>query len=142
MATRNPLQKDRADPDSLVVSQPRTALAHGPNQRPPLFAAISPRVLTKLEAKLGEVTGLAMSAHAAGKKVMTLGRNDRRIVAGLEKVQAEAAETEQRRLSLAGTFEGKKTAILEEARSVKAKGAEMMRPTWTRMPSCLTGLSS
>lgn len=83
--------------------------------------------LTKLEAKLGEVTGLAMAAQAAGKKVMTLGREDRRIVAGLEKMRAEAAETEQRCASLAGTFEGKKTAILEEARAVKAKGAEMMR---------------
>lgn len=83
--------------------------------------------LTKLEAKLGEVTGLAMAAQAAGSKVMTLAKNDEQIVAGLEKMRAEAAETEERCTSLAGTFEGKKTAILEEARSVKAKGAEMMR---------------
>ena len=38
----------------------------------------------------------------------------------------EAAETEQRCEALAGRFDGKKTAILEEASSVKAKGAEMM----------------
>ena len=38
----------------------------------------------------------------------------------------QAAETEERCTDLAGTFEGKKTAILEEARATKAKGAEMM----------------
>ena len=37
--------------------------------------------LSNLEAKLGEVTGLAMAAQAAGKKVKTLARADRRIVA-------------------------------------------------------------
>ena len=39
----------------------------------------------------------------------------------------EAAETEERCTELAGTFDGKKTAILEEARATKSKGAEMMK---------------
>ena len=39
----------------------------------------------------------------------------------------EAAETERRCTDLAGTFEGKKTAILDEARTTKSKGAEMMK---------------
>jgi hypothetical protein len=39
----------------------------------------------------------------------------------------EAAETETRCTELAGEFDGKKTAILDEARTTKAKGAEMMK---------------
>ena len=39
----------------------------------------------------------------------------------------EAAETEERCTDLAGTFDGKKTAILDEARATKSKGAEMMK---------------
>jgi hypothetical protein len=38
----------------------------------------------------------------------------------------EAAETERRCTDLSGTFEGKKTAILEEAQATKSKGADMM----------------
>ena len=38
----------------------------------------------------------------------------------------EAAETERRCTELADGLDGKKTAILEEARTVKSKGAEMM----------------
>lgn len=83
--------------------------------------------LTKLEAKLGEVTGLAMAAQAATKKVTGLANGDADdLVPKLEQMHQEAAETERRCTELAGTFEGKKTAILEEASTVKAKGAEMM----------------
>jgi hypothetical protein len=84
--------------------------------------------LTKLEAKIGEVTGLAMAAQAATQKVIGLtteeGESD--LVAELERMHQQAAETEERCTELAGTFEGKKTAILEEARATKSKGAEMM----------------
>jgi len=38
----------------------------------------------------------------------------------------EAAETAKRCENVAGNFEGKKTAILEEAREVKKKATEMM----------------
>lgn len=83
--------------------------------------------LTKLEAKLGEVTGLAMAAQAATRKVTTLAKDeDPEIVSKLEQMNAEAAETERRCTDLAGTFEGKKTAILEEAQATKTKGGEMM----------------
>jgi hypothetical protein len=41
-------------------------------------------------------------------------------------MQSEAAETEERCTELAGGFEGKKTAILEEARETKDKGAQML----------------
>jgi hypothetical protein len=84
--------------------------------------------LTKLESKLGEVTGLAMAAQAATKKVIGLAEKQRAkdLVVQLKKMNAEASETEARCTRLASTFDGKKTAILDEARATKAKGAEMM----------------
>ncbi len=83
--------------------------------------------LTKLEAKLGEVTGLAMAAQAATKKVTTLAKEEHpELVSRLERMYDEAAETERRCTDLADSLDGKKTAILEEARATKSKGAEMM----------------
>jgi hypothetical protein len=84
--------------------------------------------LTNLEEKLAEVTGLAMAAQAATDKVMKLAEEeDESLVAALQTMNEEAARTEERCTELAGTFEGKKTAILDEARTVKQKGAEMMK---------------
>ena len=83
--------------------------------------------LTKLEAKLGEVTGLAMAAQAATKKVTTLAQEEHpELVSRLERMHEEATETERRCTELADGLDGKKTAILEEARATKAKGADMM----------------
>jgi hypothetical protein len=83
--------------------------------------------LTNLEEKLAEVTGLAMAAEAAGGKVTKLTEEqDRDLVPTLHRMAKEAAETTQRCEKVAGTFDGKKTAILEEAREVKKKAAEMM----------------
>jgi hypothetical protein len=85
--------------------------------------------LTNLETKLGEVTGLAMAAQAATEKVLKLAKQDgeSQLEARLQQMHDEAAETEKRCTDIAESFEGKKTAILEEARSTKAKGAEMMK---------------
>jgi hypothetical protein len=84
--------------------------------------------LTNIESKLGEVTGLAMAAKTATSKVITLARHDdhEELVRSLEQMHAEAVETEERCTELAGTFDGKKTAILEEARETKDKGASML----------------
>jgi hypothetical protein len=83
--------------------------------------------LTHLEEKLAEVTGLAMAAEAAGGKISKLTeKQDASLVATLEKMAAEAAETAERCQTVAGNFEGKKTAILDEAREVKKKASEMM----------------
>jgi hypothetical protein len=84
--------------------------------------------LTILEAKIGEVTGLAMAAQAATKKVRGLAEEDgeTELVRALERMHEQATETEERCTALADTFDGKKTAILDEARATKAKGAEMM----------------
>jgi hypothetical protein len=84
--------------------------------------------LTKLEAKLGEVTGLAMAAQAATKKVMDLTEDqDDDLHSQLEQMHRDAAETEERCIELSASFDGKKTSILEEAQATKAKGAEMLR---------------
>ena len=83
--------------------------------------------LTKLESKIGEVAGLAMAAQAATKKVITLAQDEGDgYVKTLQRMHDEAAETQQRCETVASGFEGKKTAILEEARTTKAKAAEML----------------
>ena len=83
--------------------------------------------LTKLEAKLGEVTGLAMAAQAATRKVITISKEEHPdVLSRLEQMNEEAAETERRCTDLAGSFEGKKTAILEEAQATKTKAGDMM----------------
>jgi hypothetical protein len=84
--------------------------------------------LTNLEEKLAEVTGLAMAAQAAGGKVTKLTEEaaDQDLVSTLQKMAQEAAETEERCTEIAASFEGKKTAILDEAREVKKKASEMM----------------
>jgi hypothetical protein len=83
--------------------------------------------LTNIEEKLAEVTGLAMAAQTATEKVTKLTEDeDESLVATLQTMAEEAARTEERCVQLAGTFDGKKTAILDEAREVKQKAAEMM----------------
>jgi hypothetical protein len=84
--------------------------------------------LTNLESKLGEVTGLAMAAQVATDKVLSLAKEeDDALRAGLKRMHEEAVETERRCTELAASFSGKKTAILEEARSTKSKGADMLK---------------
>ncbi|HEX4678751.1 MAG TPA: hypothetical protein VH210_06070 [Gaiellaceae bacterium] len=85
--------------------------------------------LTNLESKLGEVVGLAMAAQEAGQKVTKLAKDDGNdeLVRKLELMRDEAKETEARGTEVAGSFEGKKTAILGEAREVKQKAQKMMK---------------
>ena len=84
--------------------------------------------LTNLESKLGEVVGLALAAQEATEKVAKLAKEDGDdgLVGELERMHDEAKETADRGTEVAGSFEGKKTAILDEAREVKQKAAEMM----------------
>jgi len=83
--------------------------------------------LTNLETKLGEVIGLAMAAQVATSKVIKMAEPENGgLVGQLEQMNREAKETEERGVELASSFEGKKTAILEEARDVKRKGATML----------------
>ena len=84
--------------------------------------------LTNLETKLAEVTGLAMAAKGATDKVARLAEKEgeAELAGTLRRMSDEAAETEGRCVELAGGFEGKKTAILDEAREVRSKATEMM----------------
>jgi hypothetical protein len=95
--------------------------------------------LANLETKLGEVTGLAMAAQEATTKVMTLSKAEKQLTAELKRMKAEAAETEKRCKQLAGTFRGKKSAILEEAKTVKQKGATMLKTYLDRDADALDG---
>jgi hypothetical protein len=83
--------------------------------------------LTNLESKIGEVLGLAMAAQAATKKVEgLLGDEDPALTKVLQAMHREASETEERCTDVAGTFDGKKTAILDQARETKGEATEMM----------------
>jgi hypothetical protein len=82
--------------------------------------------LTTLEAKLGEVTGLAMAAQGAGEKVSGLLEDDD-LRQTLDRMVKEAKETEERCTELADGLDGKKTAVLEKARETKQEATEMMR---------------
>jgi hypothetical protein len=84
--------------------------------------------LTNLESKLAEVLGLAGGAKGAAEKVKGMLDEDQQDLAGvLEQMSEEAAETEARCTEVAGGFEGKKTAILEQAREVRQEASEMMK---------------
>ncbi len=95
--------------------------------------------LTNLESKLGEVLGLAMAAQGATEKVKKLDELTPELGERLEQMQQEAKETEERAAEVAATFEGKKTAILEEAREVKQKATEMMQDYLDRASDGLDG---
>src|SRR2546423_9609333 len=85
--------------------------------------------LTALESKIGEVVGLAMAAQGATEKVGKLVKEEgdhEDLGAGLQRMHEEARETEERTTELAGSIEGKKTAILEKARETKQEATEML----------------
>jgi hypothetical protein len=85
--------------------------------------------LTTLESKIGEVLGLAMAAQAATEKVAKLiedeGDHDD-LRSALERMHEEAKQAEERTTELAGSLDGKKTAILEKATETKQEATEMM----------------
>jgi hypothetical protein len=94
--------------------------------------------LTKLETKLAEVIGLAMAAQSAGERVQTLTK-DRELKQTLKRMHQEAAETEKDSAAVAGGMQGKKGAIMQEARTVRKKATDMMREYLGRNPEALDG---
>jgi hypothetical protein len=82
--------------------------------------------LTNMETKLGEVIGLAMAAQVATERVEKLTK-DRQLKKSLQTMRKEAAKAEKDGTAVAAAMNGKKGKILKEARSVKTKGATMMR---------------
>src|SRR3954464_11770370 len=95
--------------------------------------------LTNLESKLGEVIGLAMAAQGATDKVGKLDELDGDLEQELERMNKEAKEAEERATEVAASFDGKKTAILEEAREVKHKAPGMMQDYLDRTADALDG---
>jgi hypothetical protein len=82
--------------------------------------------LTVLESKIAEVLGLAMAAQDTTRAVRgMLGSDHAPLAKRLEIARAEARETQKRCTTLAGSFNGKKTAILDKAREVKGEATEM-----------------
>jgi hypothetical protein len=95
--------------------------------------------LTNLESKLGEVLGLAMAAQGATKKVKKLPELEDDLAKKLDRMHDEAKETEERATSVASSFEGKKTAILDEAREVNQKATKMMQDYLDQAADALDG---
>jgi hypothetical protein len=95
--------------------------------------------LTNLETKLGEVLGLAMAAQGATKKVKQLPDLEDDLAQTLDRMHAEAKEAEERATEVASGIEGKKTAILDEAREVKQKATEMMEDYLDEAADALDG---
>ena len=97
--------------------------------------------LTQLESKIGEVLGLAMASQAATKKVEAMldGDDNHALGEKLSQMHDEAAQTEQRCTGLASEFEGKKTAILEQARETKHEASSMMDTYLGEDPDALDG---
>src|SRR4051794_38687190 len=82
--------------------------------------------LTPLDEKLAEVLGLAQAAQQATSTVAGMeGAED--FKADLERMSAQAAETEQRTDGYVDTLDGRKTAIREKARETKSEAVEMMK---------------
>ena len=94
--------------------------------------------LTNLETKLGEVIGLAMAAQAATERVEKL-TDDRQLAAALKKMRKEAQQAEKDGTAVAASINGKKSKILAEARTVKTKGATMMKTYLERGSDDLDG---
>jgi len=82
-----------------------------------------------------------MAAQEAGQKVARLAKEDGNdeLVGTLERMREEAKETEDRGTKVAGSFDGKKTAILDEAREVKQKAQEMMKTYLDQASDALDG---
>ena len=94
--------------------------------------------LTNLETKLGEVIGLAMAAQAATERVEKLTK-DAKLKKQLKTMRQEAAKAEKDGTAVAATINGKKSKILAEARTVKTKGATMMKTYLERDSDDLDG---
>jgi len=96
--------------------------------------------LTNLETKLGEVIGLAMAAQVSIDKISKLAQDEKPLLKQLKTMREEAAAAEKSGTQLASTFDGKKSKILAEARTVKKKGGEMLKTYLDRDADALDGM--
>jgi hypothetical protein len=96
--------------------------------------------LTRLEEKVGEVIGMAMATQVATGLVVELTRElDPALAERLEAMKDDAAETEGRASELADTFDGKRAAIIERAREVRATTVGMLTSYLTPDSDALDG---
>jgi hypothetical protein len=84
--------------------------------------------ITQLDSKLAEVLGLAQAAQQATKKVARMAKSEGEpeLVTLLDRMGAEAKETEKRCKAAAEKRDGKKTAINKKARETKGEAGEML----------------
>src|SRR3954454_18697312 len=80
-----------------------------------------------------------MAAQGATGKVGKLDELDGDLERELQRMSKEAKEAEERATEVAASFEGKKTAILEEAREVKQKATAMMSDYLDKEADALDG---
>jgi phosphate uptake regulator len=80
-----------------------------------------------------------MAAQGATEKVKKLDDLHYDLAKTLDRMNDEAKEAEARAIEVAESFEGKKTAILDEAREVKQKATEMMKDYLDRSADALDG---
>jgi hypothetical protein len=83
--------------------------------------------LTSIESKIGEVTGLAMAAKDATQKIVKL-VEDEHVAKTIERMHSDAAKVEElcTELISTDTYAGKKTAILDQARTTRQEATDMM----------------
>jgi hypothetical protein len=96
--------------------------------------------LTNLESKLGEVIGLAMASQVTVDRVTKLAKDEKQLLKQLKTMRAEAVAAEKSGTQVAASFNGKKSKILAEARSVKKKGGEMLKTYLDRDADALDGM--
>ena len=79
-----------------------------------------------------------MAAQAATERVEKL-TDDRQLAATLKRMRKEASQAEKDGTTVAASINGKKSKILAEARTVKTKGATMMKTYLKRGSDDLDG---
>src|SRR3954454_9492614 len=84
--------------------------------------------ITQLDSKLAEVLGLAQAAQQVTKKVACLAtaEGETELFTLLDRMSAEAKETETRCKAAAEKRDGKKTAINKKPRETKGEAGPMM----------------
>ncbi|HVM69320.1 MAG TPA: hypothetical protein VM204_05720 [Gaiellaceae bacterium] len=96
--------------------------------------------MTNLETKLGEAIGLAMASQVSIDRVSKLAQGEKELTKQLKQMRKEAEQAEKAGTELAASFDGKKSKILSEARSVKKKGGEMLKTYLDKDADLLDGL--
>ena len=97
--------------------------------------------LTNLEEKLAEVIGLAMAAQGTTERVEKLlePKQKRALGKQLTQMRREAAEAEKRGTEVAGTLNGKKSAVMKKARETRTKAQSMQKDYLDRSSDGLDG---